>query len=67
MSRLFSAVLLLSLLASVTSAQTRIPDVSYMTSGGAAFTMDVFRPAKPDKAAVVFSMSGGWISDHSTI
>ncbi|MGH7615820.1 MAG: alpha/beta fold hydrolase [Gemmatimonadaceae bacterium] len=29
--------------------------------------MDVFKPAKPNKAAVVFVVSGGWISDHSML
>lgn len=38
-----------------------------MKSGGAAFTMDVLQPTKPNKAAVVFMVSGGWMSDHSMI
>lgn len=38
-----------------------------MKSGGTAFTMDVYKPAKPNKAAVIFMVSGGWISDHSMI
>jgi acetyl esterase/lipase len=60
-------IVLLSCLASLASAQTRTPDVIYMKGGGAAFTMDVFRPAKPNKAAVVFMMSGGWVSDHAML
>ena len=36
-----------------------------MKSGGAAFTMDVVKPAKANKAAVIFMVSGGWISDHA--
>lgn len=48
-------------------AQTRIPDVIYMKAGGAAFTMDVVKPAKPNRAAVIFIVSGGWISDHTMI
>ena len=36
-----------------------------MKVGGTAFTMDVVKPAKPNKAAVVFMVSGGWMSDHS--
>lgn len=60
-------LVLLSLLASLASAQTRIQDVIYLKSGGAAFTMDVVKPAKPNRAAVVFMMSGGWISDHSML
>jgi acetyl esterase/lipase len=60
-------LILLSLLATLASAQTRTQDVIYLKSGGTAFTMDVYRPAKPNKAAVVFMVSGGWISDHSMI
>ena len=60
-------VLLLSLLASFSSAQTRAEDVIYMKNGGAAFTMDVLKPAKPNKAAVVYVVSGGWFSDHSML
>src|ERR1700733_13910568 len=60
-------LILLSFLATLASAQTRIQDVIYMKAGGAAFTMDVVKPAKPNKAAVVFMVSGGWISDHSMI
>ncbi|HTF88792.1 MAG TPA: alpha/beta hydrolase [Planctomycetota bacterium] len=63
----YVALLLLSLLAALASAQTRTQDVIYLKSGGTAFTMDVYRPAKPNKAAVVFIISGGWISDHSMI
>lgn len=54
-------------LASLASAQTRTHDVIYMKAGGAAFTMDVVKPAKPNKAAVVFVVSGGWISDDSML
>jgi len=60
-------ILLLFVLATLASAQTRIPDVIYMKAGGAAFTMDVFKPAKPNKAAVVFMVSGGWVSDHAML
>jgi len=66
MPRLLSIVLL-SLLAAVASAETQTHDVIYMRSGGAAFTMDVIKPAKPNKAAVVYMVSGGWISDHSML
>lgn len=60
-------LLFLSLVASLSWAQTRTPDVIYLKSGGAAFTMDVVKPAKPNKAAVIFMMSGGWVSDHSML
>jgi hypothetical protein len=44
-------IVLLSFLATLASAQTRTQDVIYMKAGGAAFTMDVLKPAKPNKAA----------------
>ena len=58
---------LLFFLTTLASAQTHTEDVIYMKAGGTAFTMDVLRPAKPNKAAVVFVVSGGWISDHSML
>src|SRR5579862_2678309 len=61
------SLILLALIAIPASAQTRTQDVIYLKSGGAAFTMDVYRPANPNKAAVIFMVSGGWISDHSMI
>jgi acetyl esterase/lipase len=60
-------VILLPFIAALSSAQTRTPDVIYMKGGGAAFTMDVVKPAKANKAAVVFMVSGGWISDHAML
>ena len=60
-------IVLFPLLASVASAQTRVRDVVYTKAGGVAFTMDVLRPAKSNNAAVVFMVSGGWISDHSML
>lgn len=38
-----------------------------MKAGETALTMDVFKPAKSNRAAVVFIVSGGWISDHSML
>ncbi|MDR3692179.1 MAG: alpha/beta hydrolase [Fimbriimonas sp.] len=60
-------ILIISFLAAGAPAQTRTQDVIYMRAGGTAFTMDVFKPAKPNKSAVVFMVSGGWISDHSML
>ena len=42
-------------------------DLVYLHAGGAAFTMDAFRPAKPNGIGVIFVESGGWFSDHSMI
>jgi acetyl esterase/lipase len=60
-------IVLLPLLTTLASAQSRVEDVIYLKSGGAAFTLDVAKPAKPNKAAVIFMVSGGWISDHAMI
>lgn len=57
-------LLTVALLTTLSHAQTRIPDVIYTKSGGAAFTMDVVKPDKPNKAAVIYMVSGGWVSDH---
>jgi len=46
---------------------TRIADQIYLKQGGAAFTMDVFKPAKPNHKAIVLIVSGGWVSDHKSI
>jgi acetyl esterase/lipase len=66
MSKLLSLVFF-PFLATLASAQTRTQDVVYMKTGGVAFTMDVLKPAKPNKAAVVFVVSGGWFSDYSML
>jgi acetyl esterase/lipase len=60
-------VLALLLIASLCQAQERIRDVIYMKQAGAAFTMDVFKPASPNGAAVIFLVSGGWFSTHEGI
>ena len=59
--------LLISCIATMATAQTRTQDVIYMKAGGTAFTMDIVKPAKPNKAAVVFMVSGGWFSDHTML
>ncbi len=66
-SRMFRPLplVLLSFFATLAAGQTRVQDVIYLKVGGTAFTMDVVKPAKPNKAAVVFMVSGGWTSDHS--
>lgn len=38
-----------------------------MKSGGAAFTMDVFKPKTANGAAIIFLVSGGWVSSHEGI
>ena len=65
---------LLSLLAfaltgAIASAQdvTRVADIIYTKHDGVALTMDVFTPAKPNGAAVIKIISGGWNSNHNGI
>ena len=55
------------LLTALSVAQERVRDVIYMKSGGAAFTMDVFKPKDPSGAAVIYLVSGGWFSAHESI
>jgi acetyl esterase/lipase len=50
-----------------TSDVERTSDVIYTKHDGVALTMDVFRPAKPNGAAVVKIISGGWNSNHRGI
>ena len=45
----------------------RESDIIYRKKQGVALTMDVFRPAKPNGAAVLWMVSGGWVSSHEAI
>ncbi|WP_437185691.1 alpha/beta hydrolase [Planctomicrobium sp. SH668] len=42
--------------------ETITPDVIYGHKAGMALTYDVVKPAEPNGAAVLFIMSGGWVS-----
>jgi acetyl esterase/lipase len=44
-----------------------IRDVIYTHKVGVALTMDVFKPAKPNGIAVIWMVSGGWVSNHEGI
>jgi acetyl esterase/lipase len=47
---------------------TRVEDVVYGRKYGSALTLDVFTPReKPNQAAVIMVMSGGWFSAHEMI
>jgi len=50
-----------------TPSITRTEDVVYGRKYGMALTMDVFTPAKPNGAAIVLVVSGGWVSDKNSI
>jgi acetyl esterase/lipase len=44
-----------------------LQDVVYGHKQGVALTMDVFKPQKPDGIAVLFMVSGGWVSSYEAI
>jgi acetyl esterase/lipase len=73
MKRLVSAVLLACAFWAATPAPapgatyTRQEDVIYGRKYGTALTMDVFRPERPNGAAVVVIVSGGFFSSHESI
>jgi acetyl esterase/lipase len=46
---------------------SRIEDVIYSRKFGTALTMDVFEPEKKNGAAVLFMISGGFVSSHAAI
>ena len=68
---IFSLLLLLSvgpmLAAENTVRSTRTEDVVYGRKFGTALTLDVFQPEKPNGAAVLFMVSGGFNSAHSGV
>jgi acetyl esterase/lipase len=45
---------------------TRTADVIYGRKFGTALILDVFQPEKANGAGVLYLMSGGWVSNHST-
>jgi len=45
----------------------RVSDVIYGRKDGMALTMDVFKPPKPNGAAVIWAVSGGFHSSHRHI
>ena len=65
MRRMLLAVIALS--ATLSHAQTRIQDVIYLKKGGCAYTMDVFRPKVSNHKAIMWLISGGWVSSHDSI
>jgi hypothetical protein len=65
----FCSLLSLALTGAFACAQdvTRVSDVIYAKHDGVALTMDVFTPAKPNGAAIIKIISGGWNSNHNGI
>ena len=45
----------------------RTEDVIYGRKFGTALTLDVFQPEKPNGAAIIFAVSGGFFSSHEAI
>jgi acetyl esterase/lipase len=72
MKTLIRTTLLILALAGPLAAQTppefkRAEDVIYARKFGTALTLDVFQPAKPNGAGIIFVVSGGWFSSHEAI
>ena len=65
----YLATIFLALTCVLGTAQevTRTSDVIYTKHDGVALTMDVFTPTKPNGAAVIKIISGGWNSNHNGI
>ena len=66
-SLLIACLGLTALHAETTPDVEHIPDLIYTKHDGVALTMDVFKPAHPNGAAVIKIVSGGWKSNHSGI
>ncbi len=69
--RLLLCTLLLAAVGLKAHAQAADPnhlvDVIYGHKEGVALSMDVFKPAKPNGMAVLWMVSGGWVSNHDNI
>lgn len=72
--RLFSTALILAGWLAIAAegfpadeSYSRQQDVIYGRKFGTALTMDVFKPAKPNGAAAILCISGGWVSKHDNI
>ncbi len=65
--RLLLLALLLPLAPLRAQEPERISDIIYTKHDGVALTMDVFKPANPNGAAVIKIISGGWNSNHKGI
>jgi acetyl esterase/lipase len=66
------SILFVFVLAVSSAAQTKpatnvdvIPDVVYGHKDGMALTFDIFKPKTPNGAAVIFVVSGGWVSRYN--
>lgn len=67
MTRAFFILVCVLLANSLTAGVERIQDIIYHKTEGVALTMDVFIPEKPNGAAVIKIVSGGWKSTHGKV
>lgn len=67
MKQRFLILALALLVSSLSASVERIQDIIYHKTEGVALTMDVFIPEKPNGAAVIKIVSGGWKSSHDRI
>ena len=67
LSFLIGGVLVSTAWAQTPPAFKRTEDVIYGRKFGTALTLDVFQPAKPNGAAVLFMVSGGFFSSHEAV
>ena len=63
---LFYAILWSGYISHADETVTRTEDVIYGRKFGMALTLDVFQPAKPNGAGLLFLVNGGWLSSKST-
>src|SRR5581483_8341883 len=64
---LAGALLAASTIVAQPAAFTRTEDIVYARKFGTALTLDAFVPARPNGAAVLWIISGSFISDHDKI
>ncbi len=60
-------VLALSLITRQTPSSDHVADVIYLKQQGSAFTLDVFKPKVSNHRAIIYMVSGGWVSSHEAI
>jgi acetyl esterase/lipase len=65
MFRVACAVAFALLTAASSFAAEIVPDVVYGHKDGMALTFDILKPDRPDGAAVIYMVSGGWVSRWS--
>ena len=62
---ILTVALLLAVAIPATAAVQIVPDVVYGHKDGMALTFDVLKPERPDGAAIIYMVSGGWRSSWS--